>query len=117
MNVASLDNCKQLFELSGWKDTGNGFGWIKGAGNELYLVSIRNDEEIKIPAYSLGYLLRKLPATSKIINVSTDKAQIYGALFYDQHGEKSRFELAADTPEDAACKLAIELIKQGVLKS
>jgi hypothetical protein len=30
-------------------------------------------------------------------------------------GEDDAFARIADTPEDAACKLAIELLKQGIL--
>jgi hypothetical protein len=58
-----------------------------------------------IPAYDLGYLLRKLPQPYSIMAYST------GRLVAVQ-GEVTA---TADTPEDAAAKLAIELFKQGIL--
>ena len=111
MNVASLGLCKELFELSGWgaelNDWRSGTGTTSGA----------------YPAYDLGYLLRKLPET-----VSEDGSLYTSWLSMDNLGSggwqfgyrkgaaKPDPKGIADTPEDAACKLAIELIKQGVIK-
>jgi len=130
MNVASLELCKELYEVSGWEPdrVANyislyvlfaGKEWIHGK----YLREMRRGD---IPAYDLGYLLRKLQA-DKIDHVvrwvndkPTDKIDqaikewhgnwISGTLFMPF---KDYF--IADTPEDATCKLAIELFKQGIL--
>lgn len=60
--------------------------------------------------YSLSFLLRKLPTGMYLrINEKGYSVNIYGS--YDK-----KYHYLADTPEDAACKLLIELFKQGVLK-
>lgn len=84
--------------------------------------------DASIPAYDLGYVLRKLPAiitdkrqgwtlgSSKIDDsrysayYENDHAQIYG---YEADG--TMLYSVADTPENAVVKLAIELFKQKVL--
>lgn len=120
MHVASLELCKELYELSGWKNgkhtwylehayDPNGI-WIERDDWDLNKVET-NMSEYFYPAYDLGYLLRKLPPVSKVINCSNERTQIYGALF-----PEGKLTFQADTPEDAACKLAIELFKQGILK-
>lgn len=82
------------------------------------------------PAYDLGYLLRKLPSvlgegTNNVRDLHVAKAPdnyiadyMYrvpknGRLWWHMYDRAPLTE--ADTPEDAACKLAIELFKQGVL--
>lgn len=100
MNVASLELCKELYELSGW-DNREQYHYIDGS---------------PVPAYDFGYLLRKLPEGTTIrVNkrnpVKLGKNQgPYSALMYGYRGA-----VRADTPEDCAAKLAIELLKQGVL--
>lgn len=127
MNVASLELCKELCELSGWKDT---FAWYSGNEVEfegqagwdgaVYENCLQYDWCDDVPAYDLGYLLRKLPIVIdaedhpehatwlhlRITALSKDKWNFY----YE------RTDLSfTDLPEDAACNLAIELLKQGVL--
>ena len=68
-----------------------------------------------MPAYDLGYLLRMLPTGCYIATRQTGATASTGNAFtyktpYGIIKEK------AETPEDAVCKLAIELFKQGVLK-
>jgi len=124
MHVASLENCKALYEVSGWKtedfewyqhnttDTPN-LTYVPG-GSDLY-------GEPVWPAYDLSYLLRKLPV--KVVN-----SYSYLHLSPGAYGDWNTFYIneqiddaqpiiveSADTPEDAACKLAIELFKQGFL--
>ena len=106
-DVANLELCKELYELSGWCQYGQ---------SEVYNGAIISYN------YTLGYLLRKLR--------EQDIFPILSAELYDRwwcrYGWLSKDgktltrpgkELgSADTPENATCKLAIELIKQGVLK-
>lgn len=147
MNVASLELCKELYELSGWEDTlvhyitsdeSMHFDEKIGVNTvEEKIVGLRPNNTVgcdecegayaaeTIPAYDLGYLLRKLQPLSKIQNLSEsyivlDHADYLGwrarlESKYDSHRDKW-IEQHADTPEDAACKLAIELFKSGVLK-
>ena len=108
MNVASLELSKTLLELSGWDDTDD--SWAKAVG--------------EIPAYDLGYLLRKLPAPTiirhRVENKKYNKRPEWGITFGSGGGRKLIIgglpNAEADTPEDAACQLAIDLFKQGVLK-
>jgi hypothetical protein len=77
-------------------------------------------EEGFVPAYLLGYLLRKLPQgsrlTSNVDNVTKWWAEYNLPSTLEGHVlRKSYFGEHADTPEDAAAKLCIELIRQGVL--
>lgn len=105
MEVANKDLCTELHELSGWED----------APSEYPSDGLRKLSSVS-PAYDLGYLLRKLPRdtiynNSKIplkleVQLSGGWWAHYG-LYYWTHG---------DTPENALCKLAIELFKQGILK-
>jgi hypothetical protein len=84
MNTASLELCKELFELSGWD----------------------------YPAYDLGSLLRKLPRDFVL-------RPIPGAQWEIQYapGMSGKEKICqADTPEDAACSLAIYLFKEGILE-
>lgn len=97
MNVANVENCEELFELSGW-----------GTDLERYVME-------NVPAYDLGMLLRKLPPYY-VIYRGIEKCHvgiIAGRNFVSNRGIE---EIEADTPEDAACLLAIELIKQGIIQ-
>ena len=124
MQTASLTNCKRLYELSKWGELEHG-QWIY-CDNELMLVHEDNDEGglvgegysyreediIKkgfIPAYDLGYLLRKLPRYSCI--------EIDDVISATHTNKDHRdFTEVADTPEDACALLAIELFEQGILE-
>lgn len=97
MTVASLEFCKELYELSGWVTD----EWRSGTGTTTGAY----------PAYNLGYLLRKLPDSSEVFRFDYNA---YEATHYPNPGGDS--SARADTPEDAACKLAIELFKQGILR-
>jgi hypothetical protein len=123
MNVASLNLCKELYEISGW-----------GRGDQLQehlVVDEEGYEYAVFPAYDLGYLLRKLPP-----NFSTGDARgsfefflkmttrewfagynkpETGKWLYDSNHGVWEHPCAAHTPEDAAAKLAIELFKQEIL--
>lgn len=112
MNVASLELCKELFGLSGWADFDN--WWINVYGEDWKVMDagpkgLPPDEpgDTYIPAYALGYLLRKLEGFDVSLNYSNQWRK-WSCFAHRQRG----FEA---TPENAACKLLIELIKQKVL--
>lgn len=97
INVASLELCRELYELSGWEDGYEStMDWHQPV-----------DGSRGAPAYDLGYLLRKLP-----LGELRNRDGLYSAW---QNNSANVAPQYAETPEDAACKLAIELFKQGVL--
>jgi hypothetical protein len=106
MNVASLDNCKRLWEVSEWDGTQN--VWLpdgKG-GWELEADNIEQNGELAfIPAYDLGYLLRKLHIFIDWHMSRDDRGYVIHIAGDDW---------IADTPEDAVAELAIALFKRGI---
>jgi hypothetical protein len=71
-------------------------------------------------AYDLGYLLRKLPMWNGTTRLTLQP--VVGSIndrwdaSYDYQDGSSEHDNFADTPEDAVCKLCIELFKQGILQ-
>lgn len=118
MNVANLELCKELYELSGW---GSEHTWKSMPDGGV------------APQYDLGYLLRKLPPSIRNEGMHQTLEMILGDFWLDEqqtlHSYKFRYRTndnmrvevysyqQDDTPEDAACKLAIELFKQGVIET
>lgn len=126
MNVASLDLCKELYELSGWYNTKFYLEDLGGGVSKLI-----DDQRLQqrwrhgdiaapdaIPAYHLGYLMRKLPRYDyEGWNLTLECMGEEAVMAYYRHtDDRHRHEVIADIPEDAACKLAIQLFKQGILK-
>jgi hypothetical protein len=115
MNVASLVLCRELYELSGWDDTDYKY-WNGEVSNDIdgsvWDWGKNNYKENCSPAYDLGYLLRKLrPCLYLGLHI---QARDDGFEFFIDRAEGG-IGTEPMTPEDAACKLAIELFKQGVL--
>jgi hypothetical protein len=126
MNVANLQLCKALYEVSGW-------GAPDGDMKEFYQLNEWYREEPQAiegtpaiaPKYDLGYLLRKLPKQIKYVggspagvwfNLKKGEWQTSFTLIKAGTDDQYKtYEFFADTPEDAACSLAIELFKQGIL--
>ena len=118
MNVASRELCEELYKLSGWEladmqDIGwNDFWWNwliskrtkKAKCVELAAHRSNAHWAFGCPAYDLGELLRRLPERHRWLDYSP--AQKKWVMLFD---------IEADTPEDAAAKLAIELFKTGTL--
>ncbi len=113
MNVASRKLSQELYKLSGWQSQHKTTRWEDDGYGEDF---------VEVPAYDLGYLLRKLPKTIERDNYPVVSryfregwAACYEASF--EYEQTERWHLVeASTPEDAACNLVIELFKQGVLK-
>lgn len=116
MNVANLKLCKELYELS-----------------EFTLIPDTNQWHCEgVPAYDLGYLLRKMPAaiTPAVDNKKVALKDMNTYFLFVQRtpdnyvasyniiGNTMKFLYVkhGDTPEDATCKLCVELFKQGILK-
>lgn len=85
---AGEELARELYELSGWEG------------------DAERRHEPKVPYYSLGYLMRKLP---------DDDYELFKNSSWLMRGMAGPTTFAG-TPEDAAAKLAIELFKQGILK-
>lgn len=123
MNVASLQLCKELYELSGWIGT---HGTYTPQG-EIALVGVVKNlygELGYYPAYDLGYLLRKLedtPTTDPDIQDEPAVIIQHSGVVKPEYKWCAKvfngdwYEKSSTTPEDAACKLAIELFKRDIL--
>jgi hypothetical protein len=133
VNTASLELCKELYRLSGWgRGMGDRTAWEytqyeEGSNWRVtpwgYGVCYASHV-----AYDLGYLLWKLPksvtefwgraypASPCLMYSGTQWVMFYQSEMTGEHNTDELFGQFADTPEDAACKLAIELFKQDVLK-
>jgi len=119
-HVASLELCKELYKLSAWKGT-----FWKFYKNGDQVITHSGIKKHQTSAYDLGYLLRKLPKVSPsnqdcyltVIHKNVPKNKKidkrWTAGYFEGFGWS--WYANADTPEDAACLLAIELFKQGIL--
>lgn len=95
MNVASSELSKELYNLTGW-------------ANDLFYSE--EYEDYDIPAYDLGYLMRILPSMAYV------QVALEGYVAAVQETELvHKYPCFGDTPENAACKLTIELFNQGFL--
>jgi hypothetical protein len=142
IGVASLELCKELDELTSYKwHHETQYRWYclpklihKGSSPEqdysswqVKHLSYRGQYRVDwYGAYDLGYLLRKLPPYLELgdtVEYHSVRNWLYMSMYED--GKEWQFGYTeagdeyygqADTPENAAAKLCIELFKQGVLK-
>jgi hypothetical protein len=126
MNVSSLKNSKRLYELSGWVDVEAYYEYYPVADKHALRHSAPDNAFGKdrmlpdyiFPAYDAGYLLRKLPRrvdheySNHSVVYPTSKKWHAG---YLTEGVDVKYLVAADTPEDALCLLAIKLFEEGIL--
>jgi hypothetical protein len=125
MSSASLDLCRELYKLSGWLGSANVEVGIYNPGDEYDWWYDKYANPIA-PRYDLGYLFRKfqehkLDTVVRWVNGRpVDKIDL---AIKEWHGKYIAGWLhlpfgeyfIADSPEDAACKMAIELFKRGIL--
>lgn len=117
MNVASLYLCKELYELSGWDEPMSTHYDTTDGSLAVGIDRTAMPGGVDIPAYALGYLLRKLPRHiygGQYFSLENVLQDGWGA-GYQEYGEYDSYYNDADTPEDAVAKVVIELFKQGVL--
>ena len=121
MYIATEQLCKELYKASGrtWKDT-----YMRRYYDDGMFPTHEKLNGLWLPAYDLGYLLRKLENTP-----TTDHdIQNEPAVILEHSGVvKPEFKWCAkvfngdwyeqdsNSMEDAVAKLAIELFKQGIL--
>lgn len=125
MNVASLKLCKELDALSGWSETDYFYQGVEHEDKSTAYVLTNPVLEGPLtanayPAYDLGYLMRRLPAQTLLKREYDASPELpeatpahYRALYDTLDGQ--HFWSGADTPENAAVLLAINLFKHGVL--
>ena len=135
MNVASLENCKRLYELSGWRATdkyhvlNHRNTWIIGGNPDFENKVLESLAEGRgtfkldrvYPAYESGYLVRKLPPQVKIhkdYDANPELPEETPAFYYALYNQRGLgiYNFGAETPEDALCLLAIKLFEEGILK-
>lgn len=110
-NTASLELCKELYELSGWSDAEH--AWSNSMGETRVVCKRFNTGHMSqiCPAFSAGYLLRKLP-----LYELTNNGLILSADYYDSNND--RFISAYGAPsklEDILAELCIKMFKKGIL--
>lgn len=134
MNVASLELCKELYELSGWSNTEFYYKEFAGHPEVIHHLSHLMAGLVSVhPAYDLGFLLRKLPRVLGTIGANEGWLQITPRDERDHSGWLAHYgyvageghhgflyadwaQTLAATPEDAAAQLCIALFKEGVLQ-
>lgn len=141
MNVASLELCKELYEISGWRNDVK-TGWFSGLKDDPrpFVSEWWGDEDgFVCPAYSAGYLLRKLPRAvdrdgrtwglsletcdghpdllwmADYVSLPPDRRIVPANMYYFT-GRPGRADLChADIAEDSLALVAIGLFTEGVL--
>jgi len=121
MQVASLNLCKELYELSGWNNTEHSYYADPGGLPSLDATGLHHKVA---PAYDAGFLLRKLPReieNPRGVLMMQARHNGYYYAYTTKTGQEWPFDERAvvyqidKTPENALCKLAVELFKAGVL--
>jgi hypothetical protein len=112
MHTASLELCKELYRLSGWNETDYFYQFVEYSDSSSGYTLTNPILEAPLhaeayPAYDLGYLLRKFPSKGGVEIRYGDRGCLASSQIWS---------VMASTPEDAACKLAIELYTREVLK-
>lgn len=127
MNTASLELCKELYELSGWES--EGWLWTNGPypAEESFVSNADRPKYMHgdtfIPAYDVGYLCEKLlEAGSFSVRyvspedpLSIDLKEWYGKFIAFTPDMKQKDYLVDGLPANALCLLAAELWNQGIL--
>lgn len=107
MIYARYELCRDLYGLSGWK--AGAFEYYTPTG-EIYSLLVGSPKPTYVPAYDLGFLLRRLPDGYGLIKGEANRWIVFDVATMQPYiGE------TADTPEDAACALCIKLWRQGTL--
>src|SRR4051794_16950588 len=118
MNAANLDLCRELHELSGWHRTV--MWWVESSNGEPMVKPVVVSVQYRdiVPAYDLGYLIRKAGSGAGVIkNFESYTARRPVMLGAPENEDplNGRIGWDADTPEDAMCTMLIELHKNGIL--
>ena len=104
VHVASVALCRELYGLSGYEPDEYNAG---GVENDAF---VHYGSFGTVPAYDLGYLIRHLP-----LEVSIHRRGTHCEAVWHRANGFDEVRAQADTPEDAAAALAIQLIRQGAI--
>ena len=110
--TASKELCAELYKLTGWGNTYHYYDADDFVDTKFHAELMSKTQNC--PAYSCGYLLRKLP--QRRLKLTNHLG--YWRARYSPDGKmqiQPEVTATADTPEDALTKLAIELVKQGIV--
>jgi hypothetical protein len=116
--VAKFDLCRELYELSGWGWTNCYYRIFEGKLVAVEMVLGLPKKGVHLPAYDVGYLVEKLPQKvngARLVLAGMPMSDRWGCAYL--YGLNISFDASqiADTPQDAACGLAIVLWRQGIL--
>lgn len=124
-DVAGLSHCEELYKVTGWSQTTCWWNIFKDYDNGLPHIladTYRHQTTDKhVPAYDLGYLIRRLPDYCVMGDESDEdrgfqlRLDPFGGGWIAEYPFGDWPQAVSDRPEDAVCALAIELFKQGVL--
>lgn len=98
--------------MSGWDDTS--FQFIGGSRDKIELVARgARVEAPNVPAYDLGYLVRRLPYSVSV--TSTNKGFTTTAAMMRHRPPFFNYLARDESPENATVDVFLELFRQGVL--
>jgi hypothetical protein len=113
MTTTSLSTSKRIHELTGWDDTERYWFYEDSHPDLAEWELVTHDMSGKaIPAYSLAYLLERLPPGTHVIRKSEGAAASVAA---NTHTKYHKDYISADTPTEAAGLLVIALAEAGLL--
>jgi hypothetical protein len=117
MNTASLELCRELYEITGWEAD----DWYDH-GNMAELCTLEdveagdNPKSEYTPAYDLGYLIRKLDHKWFRLEHSfeiNEPINRWSAWYLTD--DVGGYVEEGESPEDAVAMLCIQLIRKGVM--
>lgn len=129
VDIASVELCKELFEVSGWDGTFFNYSrsshYKDAEPDHPFVVGYRGSIETRevkerYPAYDMGYLMRKFPVLEEGAYVVLPEFNGYKIKWSGWETEEGFYingnTVYFDCPEDAMVSMAIELIKQGKIE-
>lgn len=112
MHFAEVELCRKLYDVSGWDDTS--FKYVGGSRDNIQLRP-RNKRITApdVPAYDLGYLVRRLPYP---VSVTANQKGFVTTAAMMRHRPPFFNYLARDaSPENSTVDVLLEMFKQNVL--
>jgi len=118
LHIAKFELCRELYELSGWTWTDYYYTIFEYRPQDVVVLLGKAKDGLHIPAYEIGYLIERLPQKvngARLVLAGMPMSGRWGCAYL--YGLNISFDASqiADTPQDAACSLAIVLWRQGIL--
>lgn len=128
MSVASVELCKRIQEVSHWIH-GVDKCWVFKKGKWVIWDSTQVSDystgnEVFVPAYSLGFLIRKLEGCSIHHKLIEEKPKRFMSIFtakrllgrQNEESTNTLYMAESHSPENAAGELALKLLEKGYIK-